>query len=62
MCEVASVENQIRLPDGCIDLVHRHLQGAGNIDVCRCVDADVTVADLNERKVGGFSLVVGSAE
>jgi hypothetical protein len=30
--------------------------------VLKPVEADVTVADLNERKVGGFSLVVGSAE
>ena len=38
------------------------LQGAVDVGVSRPVEADVTVADLNEGEVGGPGLVVGSAE
>src|SRR5580658_3177354 len=60
--QVAGVENQVRLTDSRVDLVHGHLQGTVDVAVSRLVEADLTVADLNEGEVGGFGLVVGSAE
>ncbi len=62
MSEVARVENQVRLLDGGVDLIDGHLQGTFDVSICRLVEADVAVADLNESEVGGFGIAFLSAE
>src|SRR6476469_9875741 len=59
--EVTCVENKIRLLDGRVDLVDSQLQGAVDVSIRRLVEADVAVADLNERKIG-FVLAVRRTE
>ena len=52
--EVAGVENQVRLLNGGVDLVDGHLQRTVDVSICRLVEADVAVANLNDSEVGGL--------
>jgi hypothetical protein len=49
--EVAGVENQVRPADGGVDLADSDLQGTVYVGICRLVEADVAVADLDESEV-----------
>ena len=50
MAEISGVKDQIWLDGQRVDLADRHLQRGSNIDICRLIETDVTVADLDKRK------------
>jgi hypothetical protein len=53
MGEVAGVENQVRPVDGGVDLGDSDLQGTVYVGICRLIEADVAVANLDKSEVRG---------
>jgi hypothetical protein len=54
--DVAGMQHELGLRGQAIDLVDRSFQGTDDICVCRCVEARVVVADLNESEIARFGL------
>src|SRR5579864_2030019 len=51
MAQIAGVNHEIGSLGQSVDLVDRYLQGRSNIRICRLIETNVAIADLNEGEV-----------
>src|SRR5579863_8682322 len=61
MRKVPGMQDEIRLPAECVDLVHGGLEGCIHIGIGGLVEADVAVADLYKSEIFRMRLLIGSA-